>query len=446
MSYGKSSPQLLQEIAPIAAKAGRSTVVVLCDGKPSVLGTVVRKDGLILTKFSDLHGKITCKIGTDELPATIIKKRYEHDLALLKVDAKDLTPIVWAEGDAPVPGSWLITPSADNDALGLGIVSIAVRPIADYPSMVMKNRAIVGVFLDPDPQAKNALVQNVSPGLPADKAGLKAGDVIDKVNGQATKTPKEVTQFLGKFKPGDRIVVQITRNGKPVTLKMDLVSSDRNAPKTDGANLDAAERGRRHGEQAARQFRQRLHARHGDPGHRLRRADRQPGRPGYRVEHRARRPHGDLCDSGLDASHVDAGDASEVGRGAARHASYSPLPAPSPLLPAALVAAERAAHGVDERRHAARGGVDAADNDRPRIEIADEIETELFGRVTDHHRVGERAGHQLLGKLQLFIKVCDRRGRRRRRGRTVVQCVVDGIEAWMCRHGARRAVSAASFA
>ena len=237
MSYGKSSPQLLQEIAPIAAKAGRSTVVVLCDGKPSVLGTVVRKDGLILTKFSDLHGKITCKIGTDELPATIIKKRYEHDLALLKVDAKDLTPIVWAEGDAPVPGSWLITPSADNDALGLGIVSIAVRPIADYPSMVMKNRAIVGVFLDPDPQAKNALVQNVSPGLPADKAGLKAGDVIDKVNGQATKTPKEVTQFLGKFKPGDRIVVQITRNGKPVTLKMDLVSSDRNAPKTDGATL-----------------------------------------------------------------------------------------------------------------------------------------------------------------------------------------------------------------
>ncbi len=235
MSYGKSSPQLLQDIAPIAAKAGRSTVVVLCAGKPALLGTVVRKDGLILTKFSELHGKITCKIGTNELPATIIKKRYEHDLALLKVDAKDLTPIVWADGDAPVPGSWLITPSADNDALGLGVVSIAVRPIADYPSMVMKNRAIVGVLLDQ--QAKNAVVQNVSPGLPAAVAGLRAGDVIDKVDGQVMKAPQDVNQFLGKYKPGDRIIVQVTRGGKPVTLKMELVSSDKMAPKTDGATL-----------------------------------------------------------------------------------------------------------------------------------------------------------------------------------------------------------------
>ncbi len=235
MSYGKSSPQLLQEIAPIATKAGQSTVAVLCDGKPSALGTVVRKDGIILTKFSELHGKITCKIGADELPATLIKKRNEHDLALLKVDAKDLTPIVWADGDSLVPGSWLITPSADNDALGLGIVSIAVRPIADYPSMVMKNRAIVGVLLDQE--AKNALVQNVSPGLPAAIAGLRAGDVIEKVDGQTMKAPKDVNQFLGRYKPGDRISMQVIRGGKPVTLTMVLVSSDKMAPKTDGASL-----------------------------------------------------------------------------------------------------------------------------------------------------------------------------------------------------------------
>jgi serine protease Do len=237
MSYGKSSPQLLTEIAPIAAKAGQSTVVVLCDGKPAVLGTVVRKDGLILTKFSDLHGKITCKIATNELPATIVKKRDEHDLVLLKVEAKDLTPIVWAEGGAPAPGSWLITPSAENDALGLGVVSIAARPIDRFPKMVLKNRAIVGVQLDQNPNAKNALVQIVTPGLPADRAGLKSGDVIEKIDGQAMKVPKDVNQFLGRYKPGDRIVVQVTRSGKPVTLSMVLASSDVMAPETDGANL-----------------------------------------------------------------------------------------------------------------------------------------------------------------------------------------------------------------
>jgi serine protease Do len=235
MSYGKSSPQLLQQIAPIAAKAARSTVEVLCDGNPTVLGTVARKDGLILTKASELHGTITCKVGTSELPATLIKRRYEHDLALLKVDAKNLTPIVWAEVDSPVPGSWLVTPSADNNALGLGVVSIAVRPIPDYPSMVMKNRAIVGVSLDP--QAKNALVYDVSPGLPAARGGLKAGDVIDTIDGHAMKGPQDVNKILGRYKPGDRITVQVTRGGKAVMLKMDLVSSEKMAPKTSGENL-----------------------------------------------------------------------------------------------------------------------------------------------------------------------------------------------------------------
>jgi serine protease Do len=51
------------------------------------------------------------------------------------------------------------------------------------------------------------------------------------------QAPKDVNQFLGKYKPGDRIVVQVTRGGKPVTLKIDLVSSDKMAPKTDGASL-----------------------------------------------------------------------------------------------------------------------------------------------------------------------------------------------------------------
>jgi serine protease Do len=154
----------------------------------------------------------------------------------LKVEAKDLTPIVWAEGDAPVPGSWLITPSADNDALGMGVVSIATRPIADAPSMVvMKNRAIVGVLLDQ--QAKNALVQSVSPGLPAALSGMKPGDVIEKVDGQVTKLPKDVTQTLTKHKPGDRVSVEVTRDGKVVKLSMNLVSSDRFAPKTNGENL-----------------------------------------------------------------------------------------------------------------------------------------------------------------------------------------------------------------
>jgi serine protease Do len=210
-------------------------VIILCDGKPSLLGTVVRKDGYILTKASDLHGKLSCKIGTRELPAKFVKMRSEHDLTLLKVDAADLSPIAWADGESPVPGSWLITPGIDNDALGLGVVSIAARPIPDAPTMLLRNRAVIGVMLDET--AKNALVRQVGPGLPAAKAGLQADDVIDKIDGQAMKGPKDVNQCLGKYKPGDKITMQITRAGKPLTLKIDLISSDKMAPKSSGEHL-----------------------------------------------------------------------------------------------------------------------------------------------------------------------------------------------------------------
>ena len=92
--------------------------MVLCDGRAAAWGTVVRKDGYIVTKASEVHGKLSCRIGTRELPATLVKAKAEYDLALLKVDANDLVPIIWAVGDPPAPGSWLITPAPEKTPLG----------------------------------------------------------------------------------------------------------------------------------------------------------------------------------------------------------------------------------------------------------------------------------------------------------------------------------------
>jgi serine protease Do len=233
--YGKSSAALMRDVAPIATQAGRSTVAVYCDGRASALGTVVRKDGYIVTKASELHGKLTCKIGPRELPATIVKSNAEHDLALLKVDANDLAPIAWAEGNPPVPGSWLITPGPEKEVVGMGVVSIPARAIPDAPKILLRNRAIVGVLLDQG--AKNARVQEVTPNLPAAKAGLKAGDVILSVDGQKTLTGPEVNQALGKYKPGDKVALEITRDNKLMKLTAELVSSDQMAPKLNGEQL-----------------------------------------------------------------------------------------------------------------------------------------------------------------------------------------------------------------
>ncbi|MGO9112001.1 MAG: trypsin-like peptidase domain-containing protein [Thermoguttaceae bacterium] len=233
--YGKSSPALLRDVAPIAAPAGRSTVQILCDGRPAAWGTVVRNDGYIVTKSSELHGKLACTIGARELPANLVKSNAQQDLALLKVDANDLMPINWAGGDPPVAGSWLITPAPGKDALGLGVVSVAARAIANAPKILLRDRAVVGVILDP--MAKVALVHGVAPNLPAAKAGLRPGDVILNVDGQPTPTFREVNQTIGKYNVGDIVTMEITRDSKPMKLKVDLVSSDQMAPKMNGDRL-----------------------------------------------------------------------------------------------------------------------------------------------------------------------------------------------------------------
>ncbi len=61
--------------------------------------------------------------------------------------------------------------------------------------------------------------------------------MILNVDGQRTPTSKDVNQVMGKYKPGDKVTMEITRDGKPMKLKVDLVSSDQMAPKMNGDHL-----------------------------------------------------------------------------------------------------------------------------------------------------------------------------------------------------------------
>ena len=78
---------------------------VFGDDHAVALGTVVAADGLIVTKASQLTGKLECQLADGrKLPATLVGQDEATDLALLHVDAKNLTPIVWATAPA-TPGS-----------------------------------------------------------------------------------------------------------------------------------------------------------------------------------------------------------------------------------------------------------------------------------------------------------------------------------------------------
>ncbi|MGH7156636.1 MAG: PDZ domain-containing protein, partial [Candidatus Saccharimonadales bacterium] len=60
------------------------------------------------------------------------------------------------------------------------------------------------------------------PGSPAEKAGIKANDVITKVNGLDINENTSLTSALSKFKVGDQVTLTVVRNGKTITIKATL--------------------------------------------------------------------------------------------------------------------------------------------------------------------------------------------------------------------------------
>ena len=72
--------------------------------------------------------------------------------------------------------------------------------------------------------ATGALVSQVVEGSPAAKAGIRTGDVITTVNGQAVKSNSELRNSIGLLRVGDKVDIGLVRDGKP--LKVTAVIAD----------------------------------------------------------------------------------------------------------------------------------------------------------------------------------------------------------------------------
>src|SRR5205085_1417434 len=131
----------------VVAQPSESTVRVVCDGKDAALGAIVAGDGWIITKASELKGKIVCRLkdGRD-YDAKIIGVHPEHDIALLKVDATELKPVAWRDSKEAKVGRWVASVAPGDDPVAIGIISVGTRPfkLGDQP---LKNASFDGAYL-----------------------------------------------------------------------------------------------------------------------------------------------------------------------------------------------------------------------------------------------------------------------------------------------------------
>ena len=110
--------------------------------------------------------------------------------------------------------------------IGFAIPSNLVRDIATqiirFGHVVNSHRAYLGVQIG-DTNGAGVLVQGVTRGGPAAKAGLAPGDVITSVNGEKTATVDDLTSVVAELKPGTTVSLEVlTQRGAHKTLHLTL--------------------------------------------------------------------------------------------------------------------------------------------------------------------------------------------------------------------------------
>jgi serine protease Do len=255
-------------------------------------GFIVSADGYILTNAHVVadFDEVTVRLADvkREFKAKVVGLDKRTDVALIKVDAKDLPTVTLGDSSKIEAGQWVAaigSPFGFANTITAGIVSATGRALPDEtfvpfiqtdvavnpgnsggPLINLKGEVIginsmiysrtggymgvsfaipIEVALDVAKQlqasgkvtrgrlgigvqpmtkelaksfrldtASGAVIVGVEPGSPAERAGLRNGDVILALGGKAIEDPNELPRLVAATKPGEKTQIEVWRNGK----------------------------------------------------------------------------------------------------------------------------------------------------------------------------------------------------------------------------------------
>jgi serine protease Do len=129
--------------------------------------------------------------------------------------------------------SQILTPSGGNIGIGFAIPTNMARNVMDQLIQGGRvHRGMLGVTVQPVSsdlaeslglaQVKGALVSAVTDGSPADRSGVKRGDVITAINGTAVKDSNGLRNQVSQLKPGTTAQLTLVRGGQERMLSVKL--------------------------------------------------------------------------------------------------------------------------------------------------------------------------------------------------------------------------------
>lgn len=215
---------LVKLFSETVAAANEATVRIKCDGLEKALGTIVSADGYILTKGSELRGKLTCLFRDDSVhTAEYIGYHKPSDLALLKIDTSGLKPVTFAEAKYASVGNWVAVPGLATTPIGVGVVSVATRKLYGEEALIQNlNKGTLGIQMQPLAKGDGALITVVKVDAAASKAGLKAQDVLFEFDGKSVKSPDSLIEIMEDYQPGDSVLVRVRRGEEELAKRVKL--------------------------------------------------------------------------------------------------------------------------------------------------------------------------------------------------------------------------------